>query len=352
MCPQPAGRRGHGPRLGEWMTSLSRCLLCRILRGGRTNGRPPPSMPVALVARLPICRKAPSHGPKIHIPQLTLVIHCPWAILGRGCRGRGPPGRRGNPVIVPPRRRAPQAFIARLIELAEALQAPVIDQEKQEFPPIVSLDHSEPRPRSFLSRVILGLELYGFFGGVTHTFARSFAPHHRTGTKDGRKRSDHSLRSVCQRQLPGPARFRNRSGPSPDAGDHLPSRTEGRQEVIPDDLQEDLLRIEAATGKTPGKSRWTRTTEATYGWDSSPAPIARLSAELVGANQKLRLGRSSRTWDLQSRWPSGCVSFANTIIHRRSGPERAKATARRPPQVRVSNHKHGRVSVPSNVTET
>src|SRR6202011_1520639 len=93
-----------------------------------------------------------------------------------------------NPVIVADRAARTPAGMACLIELAEVLQAPVIDQGgRMNFPTRHPLNQSD-RGRVLIADadVILGLELTDLWG-ATHAFRDQLHRTSKMATKDGAK---------------------------------------------------------------------------------------------------------------------------------------------------------------------
>src|ERR1700687_4999186 len=126
-----------------------------------------PSMPVLLVADADLQETPLAKDAAFHIPKLTLDS------LPQGDSGAVAEAARllvaaENPVIVADRAARTPAGMARLIELAEALQAPVIDQGgRMNFPTRHPLNQSD-RGRALVgdADVILGLELTDYWGTV------------------------------------------------------------------------------------------------------------------------------------------------------------------------------------------
>src|SRR5580704_4219815 len=130
----------------------------------------PPMMPVLLVADAelqenPIANVAAFHIPKVDIPSP------PQGDAGAVAEAARLLVAAEKPVIIADRVARTPAGMMRLVELAEALQAPVIDQAARlNFPTRHPLNQTE-RGRGFIAEadVILGLEVVDFYGTV-HSF--------------------------------------------------------------------------------------------------------------------------------------------------------------------------------------
>src|SRR6267142_4537963 len=129
-----------------------------------------PSMPVLVVADSDLQESPLAKDAAIHIPKLTLDS-LPMGDSGSVAEAARLLVAAENPVIVADRAARTPAGMARLIELAETLQASVIDQgRRMNFPSRHPLNQSD-RGRAVIADadVILGLELADFFGAV-HTY--------------------------------------------------------------------------------------------------------------------------------------------------------------------------------------
>src|SRR5229473_608011 len=287
---------------------------------------------------------------KIHIPKLTLDS------LPQGDSSAVAEAARllvaaENPVIVADRAARTPAGMARLIELAEALQAPVIDQGgRMNFPTRHPLNQSD-RGRALIADadVILGLELTDFWG-VTHSFRDQLHRTSKLATKDGAK-----LISITAGDLYAKGNYQDLQrypevdlAIAADAETTLPSLTEAVKRLISDDrkraYQDRGGKLADARHRALERAR----TEATYGWESSPITLARLSAELWAQIK-------SEDWSLvsdvgfASRWPIRLWSFDKhyQFIGGAGGAGEgycAPASA----GSALANKKHGRLSVSIN----
>ena len=208
-----------------------------------------------------------------------------------------------RPVILVDRVAHTPDGMTRLVELAEALQAPVVDRGgRMNFPNDHYLNQSGRRGQLIREAdVILGMEMYDFWGAVNTM--RDLV--HRESSR--RTRSDVKLISLGVNDLFIKANYQSFQRFQPvdlsiggDAQASLPSLTEevrramsaGRRSQIADrekGLREAYVNMQAQSRR-----------RATYGWNSSPVSTARLTMEVW---QQIK----EHDWSLVSRglggWP-------------------------------------------------
>lgn len=242
----------------------------------------PPMLPVLLVAdselqENPITANADPHIPRLTIPQSPVgdsgaVSEAATLLL-----------EAENPVIVVDHAARTQAGMERLVELANFLQAPVIDQYgRMNFPSRHSLNQSSNSRALIASAdVILGLELSDYWGTI-HSFKDQL---HRTSqqlTKPGAK-----LISVTCTDLYIKSNYQDfQRAPeldvaiAADAEATIPSLIEVlRQRASAANRDSFAMRgakMAAAHQAALEKARL----EATFGWNASPISVARMCAEL------------------------------------------------------------------------
>jgi acetolactate synthase-1/2/3 large subunit len=188
-----------------------------------------------------------------------------------------------NPVIVADRLSRTPAGIAKLIELAESIQAPVIDQHgRMNFPSKHPLNHSESGGQLIAQAdVILGLELTDFWGTVS-AFRDSLHRSSRSRIRPGTR-----LISITSMDLFSKANFQDFQrypevdiAMAADAEATLPALTEACRKLATDDRRrafaERRQRLTDAHARAHAASR----ADATYAWDASPISTARLAAEI------------------------------------------------------------------------
>jgi thiamine pyrophosphate-dependent acetolactate synthase large subunit-like protein len=188
-----------------------------------------------------------------------------------------------SPVLIAGRLARTSSGMKQLVELAEVLQAPVIDQaERMNFPTRHVLNHTD-RSRALLANadLIVGLELTDFWGTV-NSYRDQL---HRTSkpiTKPGAK-----LISITSVDLYTKSNYQDFQrfpevdlAIAADAEATLPALTEQVKRLINADKKRAFedRGAKLATAKQQAVER--NRTEATYAWDASPISTSRLSAEM------------------------------------------------------------------------
>jgi thiamine pyrophosphate-dependent acetolactate synthase large subunit-like protein len=129
----------------------------------------PPAMPVLLVADGDLQETPMRPGERPHIPRITLASP-PQGDSGAVAEAARLLVAAQNPVIVADRCARTPAGVKLLVELAETLGAPVINQYgRMNFPSAHRLNQTE-RSRALISNadLILGLEVWDFWGTVNN----------------------------------------------------------------------------------------------------------------------------------------------------------------------------------------
>jgi len=271
----------------------------------------PPMMPVLLVADAELQENPVSGNAGLRIPKLTLAA-APQGDSGAVAEAAKLLVAAENPVIVADRAARTPAGMMRLIELAETLQAPVIDQAARlNFPTRHPLNHSQ-RAREAIAEadVILGLELTDFWG-VVNSFRDQLQRSSRFVAADGVK-----LISITAGDLYMKGNYQDIQrypevdlAIAADAEATLPSLIEAVKRLINDDrkrvLRDRGSRLAAAQQDAFEQMR----TDATYGWDASPISTARLSAELWGQIKDKDWSLVSDVAPGMSNWPLRMWAF-------------------------------------------
>jgi acetolactate synthase-1/2/3 large subunit len=270
----------------------------------------PPMMPVTIVIDAELQENPIPNRGELQIPKLTLVQPPQGDSASVAETARLLVGAE-NPVIIVERVTRTANGMRQLIELAELLQAPVIDQRSRlNFPTRHPLNHTE-RANNLLSQadVILGLELNDFWG-VVHSYRDQLERTSKFITKRGAKFVSISLSDLY---VKGNYQDIERY-PELDlaiAGDveaTLPSLVEAVNRLITSDrkgvFRDRGKKLADAHAETFERTR----AAATYGWDGSPITTARLSAEIWG---QIRNDDWSLVSDVAflSRWPLRLWSF-------------------------------------------
>jgi acetolactate synthase I/II/III large subunit len=244
----------------------------------------PPMMPVLVVIdgglqEDPIPSEVAS---RLRVPKLTTATP-PQGDSGAVAEAARLLVNAQNPVIVADRLARTPAGIARLVELAEALQAPVIDQHgRMNFPSNHPLNMSEGGGQLINNAdVILGLELTDFWGTVS-AFRDSLVRSSRSRIRPGTK-----LISITAVDLYTKSNFQDFQrypevdvAMAADAEATLPALTEAVKKLVTADRRtafaERRTRLEQAHARAKEAAR----TEATHAWDASPISTGRMVAEI------------------------------------------------------------------------
>jgi len=242
----------------------------------------PPMAPVLLVADGELQESPISPEAKFQIPKLTLAAP-PQGDSGAVAEAARLLVEAESPVIVADHLARTAAGMQYLIELAETLQAAVVDQNgRMNFPSRHPLNQSE-RAAAVISNadVVLGLELIDFWGTV-HAFRDQLQRTYRPVTKPGTK-----LISISSGDLYLKSNYQNMErfaevdlAIAADAEATMPALIEQVKQRISADrrraFQDRGTKLAAERQAIVERIR----ADAAYGWDESPISTARLSAEL------------------------------------------------------------------------
>lgn len=266
----------------------------------------PPAMPVVLVADGELQEHPIEPGQQFHIPKLTLSSP-PQADSAAVEETARLLVDADNPVLIADRCARTPAGLTLLVELAETLQAPVIDQfNRMNFPSAHPLNQTE-RSRTLISNadVILGLEVWDFWGTV-HSFRDQL---HRTSQsllRDGAK-----LISISTGDLNTRANFQDFQrfpdldlSMAADAEATLPALIEACKRLITADRRRAFEDRGRQLAEAHRQAADRVKLEASYGWNASPISVARMAAE-VWAQIK------NEDWSLVSSaaWPRRLWNF-------------------------------------------
>jgi acetolactate synthase I/II/III large subunit len=271
----------------------------------------PPMMPVLLVADAELQENPVPDNAGLRIPKLTLAVP-PQGDSGAVAEAARLLAAAENPVIVADRAARTPAGMMRLIELAETLQAPVIDMAARlNFPTRHPLNHSQ-RGREVIADadVILGLEVADFWG-VVNSFRDQLQRSSRFIAADGVK-----LISITTGDLYMKGNYQDIQrypevdlAIAADAETTLPSLIEAVKRLINDDrkrmFQDRGSKLAVAQRDALEQAR----TDATYAWDASPITTARLSAELWAQIKDKDWSLVSDVAPGMSNWPLRLWAF-------------------------------------------
>ena len=240
----------------------------------------PPMAPVVLVVNSEMQEHALAGDAKIAIPKLA-VPAAPQGDSGAVAEVARLLVAAEHPVIVADRVARTPAAMKHLVELAETLQAAVIDQGgRMNFPTRHPLNQSQARAIADAD-VILGLELSDFWG-VVNSYRDQLNRTTRSVTKPGAK-----LISITSGDLYVKSNYQDFQryaevdvAIAADAEATLPSLIEAVKRQITGDRKR-LFESRGAKLAEAGSASLDRSRlEASYAWDASPVSTARLSAEL------------------------------------------------------------------------
>ena len=244
----------------------------------------PPMSPVVIVldGGLQEDPIQPEVASKLRVPRLT-TARPPQGDSGAVAEAARLLVNAQNPVIVADRLARTPAGIAKLVELAEALQAPVVDQHgRMNFPSKHPLNQTENGgPLIAGADVILGLELTDFWGTV-NAFRDSLHRSSRSRIRQGTR-----LISITSVDLYTKSNFQDFQrypevdvAMAADAEATLPALTEAVRKLVTADrktaFQERRTRLEQAHVRGRDAAR----NEAMHAWDASPISTARMAAEI------------------------------------------------------------------------
>ncbi len=302
----------------------------------------PPMMPVLLVADGDLSEKPIPPDAKMHIPKLGQLAASQGDVSAVAEAAKALVAAE-NPLIVADRTARTAAGMKLLVELAETLQAPVINQGgRMNFPSRHPLNQTDGN-RGLISSadVILGLEV-GDFWGTVHNFRDQQERSSRSLIKSGAKLISISASDVFKSNYQEFQRYPEVDlAISGDSEATLPSLIEACKRLITSDRQrafEDRgKKLAAAHQAALDRAR----TEATYAWDASPISTARLAMELWA---KIK----DKDWSLVSggAWTQRLWNFDKYYQHiGGSGGAGVGYGAPAALGAALANRKHGRLTV-------
>jgi len=307
----------------------------------------PPMMPVALVAGHELQENPVPDGSNLSVPKLTMTSP-PTGDSGAVAEAARLLVAAENPVFVTDRIARTPAGLAGMIELAELLQAPVVDRNgRMNFPTRHPLNHTERAGATIANAdVIAGLELTDFWSTVNSVHGQ-VNPTTRPSTKPGTK-----LISITANDLYMKSNYQDFQRYAPvdlaiaaDGEATLPSLIEAVKLQITDDRKRAYADRGAKHATAHQQAMQGAREAATSGWDASPISTARMSAELWAQIK-------DEDWSLVSncqfvsRWPLRLWDF-NKHYHY-IGAEGGYGVGYGAPAsvgAALANRKHGRLTV-------
>ncbi len=242
----------------------------------------PPMAPVLLVADSELQENPIPEDANLHIPKLTLATP-PQGDSGAVAEAARLLVQAENPLIVVDRAARTQAGIQLLVELAETLQAAVIDQAgRMNFPTRHPLNQSSRRGAAVANAdVILGLEATDFWSALNSIHDQV----HRTSRPI--MKSDAKLISITAGDLYTKANYQDfyrytgvDLAMAADAEATLPSLIEETKRQITADRKRALQDRGAKLASAHDRALEQARTDASYAWDASPVSTARLCSEV------------------------------------------------------------------------
>jgi acetolactate synthase I/II/III large subunit len=308
----------------------------------------PPMAPVLLVADGELQEGAIPDDAKFHIPKLTRAMP-PQGDAGSVAEAARMLVAAENPVILLERTARTADGLKYTIELAETLQAPVVDlAARMNFPSQHPLNQTE-RTRAVIGNadVILGLEALNFWGTI-NSYRDQL---HRSSQPIVKK--DAKLISISASDLYMKSNYQDFQrytevdlAMAADAEATLPSLIEAVKRLLTDDRKRTFVdrgkKLAAQHEEALRRAR----DEAAYGWDASPITTARLCAEIWGAikNEDWSLVCEVSPW--VNRWPLRLWNFDK--YHQYIGASGGFGVGYGAPAAlgaALANKKHGRLTV-------
>ena len=305
----------------------------------------PPTLPVLVVADSDLQETPIAENARFHIPKLVRTAPPQGDSAAVAEVARLLVGAE-NPVIIADRCARTPEGMRHLVELAEALQAPVIDQAgRLNFPSRHPLNQSSGRRRLIADAdVILGLEVWDYWGTV-HSFRDQLNRTSRSTTSPGAK-----LISITAADLYSKSNYQDFQryaevdlAIAADAEATLPALTEAIKKMINADRKR-AFQDRGAKLATARQDALERTrAEAAYAWDASPISTARVAAELWG---KIK----DQDWSLVSTgisdWPLRLWTFDKHYQYiGGAGGAGVGYGAPAATGAALANRRHGRLSV-------
>ncbi|MDB5598204.1 MAG: thiamine pyrophosphate binding protein [Xanthobacteraceae bacterium] len=224
-------------------------------------------------------------GEKLYIPRYV-PNSAPAGDMGAVKEAARMLANAERPVIVVDRAARTQKGVDLLVELAELLQAPVVDQQgRMNFPKT----HYLNRPANVISTadVIIGMELSDFWGVVNGYVDNG---DHGIGFNESKIKSGTKLISINSVELITKANYQDFqrfqvvdvSMPA-DAEATLPALIEALKVAIPNDRKAAIAKRGETIRKASAEGRDNVRKAAAIAWDASPISTARLTMEIFNA---------------------------------------------------------------------
>jgi len=274
----------------------------------------PPMAPVVLVLDAGLQESPQESKTKLPIPRLTMPVP-PQGEMGAVTELAKLLVAAENPVLVADRLARTPAAIPLLIELAETLQAAVIDQGgRMNFPSLHPLNQTQRAAAAVgEADVVVGLEVADFWATVNSLRDQV----HRTTrkvTKPGAKLAtittgDLYIRSNYQD-------FRRMADVdlaiAADGEATLPALIDAVKRLITSDRKRVFQERGAKLAEASRAARERMRQAATYGWDASPVSTARVAAELWAQIKNEDWSLVSNYYSEAGVWPRRLWDFSKS----------------------------------------
>ena len=273
----------------------------------------PPMEPVVLVADSELQEKPVEPGAKLRIPKLTLPSPpagdaaaveeaAQWLVAAE------------NPVIVADRFARTENGMKLLVELAETLQAAVLDLAgRMNFPSRHPLNQGGALIAS--ADVILGLEVSSFWGTVNLMHDRLYR------SSVSRTRPNVKLISITAMDLYTKSNYQDFQryqevdlAIAADAEATLPALIEAVKKLVTADRKRLFQDRGAKLARAAQNAQERIRQQAVYGWDASPISTARLAAEVWAQIKDKDWALVSR-FDSLGRWAFQLWNFTKQYQH-------------------------------------
>ena len=195
-----------------------------------------------------------------------------------------------NPVIVVDKMARTEAGVTSLVQLAELLQVPVVDQLGRMNMPNTHYLNQNASAQNLIRNadVIMGLECRDFWNTVNQWIDNG--DEHGHGNRESRIKPNTKLITISSMELNTKANFQDFQrfqvtdiGMAADSEASLPYLIEAVRSAIPSDKKAAIEKRGEALKKALQTARERQRQTAALGWDASPISTARLNAEVYNA---------------------------------------------------------------------
>jgi thiamine pyrophosphate-dependent acetolactate synthase large subunit-like protein len=307
----------------------------------------PPMMPVLLIVDGELQENPIPNGDPLQVPKLSPASP-PQGDSGAVDEAARLLAAAENPVLIAGRAARTPAGMTYLMELAETLEIPVIDQmDRMNFPTRHPLNHTE-RGRELIGKadVILGLEVNDFWGAV-HSFRDQVERTSRLIARpDAKTISINSANLFVKSNYQNFQRYAEVDVDMPaDAEATMPALIEAVKRHLDANRKSALAGRRATFAAAREETLRQARDAATYAWDATPVSTARLCQELWAQIQGEDWSLVSST-GFVSRWPQRLWAFEKHYQY--IGAQGGYGIGYNAPAAvgaALANRKHGRLTV-------